>query len=417
MTPAPSFGAAAASSPFAKAPASPAASPFGAAAAPLSPAPLQGPLAGAAANAAAAPSAPGTVVTLPEAPADSVSCLRFCAGADLLAASAWDGTVRVWDLRSGAAAARHAATYTHAKPAMSVALAPSGERVVSGGADRAVRAFDLSSGQLGLIGEHKDAVSCVAVSADMPQVVLSGSWDRTLVCWDLREGPASVQQVSLNEKVHDLDVRWPFALVGGASPGQALLFDVRKAKGALTSTVCKTSQHLAGHPPRCVALFPKGLYDKGDSSGFCVGAYEGRVGVHFGPTTAAAPATGSKEWGDDFTFKCHRTPAATGGGAVQVYAVNALAFNPRASEQLATAGADGEVWMWDLKRRMAVHKPLVPRPAGAEVVGVPSISFSSSGTLLAYAFSDDWTAGEERYQRLCTAGHSNAVKVIAVPEA
>ena len=152
----------------------------------------------------------------------------------------------------------------------------------------------------------------VAVSADMPQVVLSGSWDRTLVCWDLREGPASVQQVSLNEKVHDLDVRWPFALVGGASPGQALLFDVRKAKGALTSTVCKTSQHLAGHPPRCVALFPKGLYDKGDSSGFCVGAYEGRVGVHFGPTTAAAPATGSKEWGDDFTFKCHRTPAATG---------------------------------------------------------------------------------------------------------
>ena len=283
-------------------------------------------------------------MTLPEAPADSVSCL-LCAGADLLAASAWDGTVRVWDPRSGAAAARHAATYTHAKPAMSVALAPSGERVVSGGADRAVRAFDLSSGQLGLIGEHKDAVSCVAVSADMPQVVLSGSWDRTLVCWDLREGPASVQQVSLNEKVHDLDVRWPFALVGGASPGQALLFDVRKAKGALTSTVCKTSQHLAGHPPRCVALFPKGLYDKGDSSGFCVGAYEGRVGVHFGPTTAAAPATGSKEWGDDFTFKCHRTPAATGGGAVQVYAVNALAFNPRASEQLATAGADGEV-MW-----------------------------------------------------------------------
>ena len=165
---------------------------------------------------------------------------------------------------------------------MSVALAPSGERVVSGGADRAVRAFDLSSGQLGLIGEHKDAVSCVAVSADMPQVVLSGSWDRTLVCWDLREGPASVQQVSLNEKVHDLDVRWPFALVGGASPGQALLFDVRKAKGALTSTVCKTSQHLAGHPPRCVALFPKGLYDKGDSSGFCVGAYEGRVGVALG---------------------------------------------------------------------------------------------------------------------------------------
>ena len=110
-----------------------------------------------------------------------------------------------------------------------LALAPSGERVVSGGADRAVRAFDLSSGQLGLIGEHKDAVSCVAVSADMPQVVLSGSWDRTLVCWDLREGPASVQQVSLNEKVHDLDVRWPFALVGGASPGGMPLDDLLTA--------------------------------------------------------------------------------------------------------------------------------------------------------------------------------------------
>ena len=53
----------------------------------------------------------------------------------------------------------------------------------------------------------------------------------------------------------------------------------------------------------------------------------------------------------------------------------------------------------------------------ADRVGVPSIAFSSSGALLAYAFSDDWTAGEERYQRLCTAGHSNAVKVIAVPEA
>ena len=59
-----------------------------------------------------------------------------------------------------------------------------------------------------------------------------------------------------------------------------------------------------------------------------------------------------------------------------------------------------------------------PQRRHALAVGVAVVHLeASSGTLLAYAFSDDWTAGEERYQRLCTAGHSNAVKVIAVPEA
>lgn len=74
-------------------------------------------------------------MALSSPPSDSVSDLSFCAGADLLAAASWDGTVRLWDVKGGGGGASPSpiATYCHQGPVLCTAWEPtSGELVYSG---------------------------------------------------------------------------------------------------------------------------------------------------------------------------------------------------------------------------------------------------------------------------------------------
>ena len=151
-----------------------------------------------------------------------------------------------------------------------------------------------------------------------------------------------------------------------------------------------------------------------DGGGYAAGSYDGRVGVQFWPNAKPPPASAGMtkqqeqlaKWGENFSFKCH--PKST-----TRYAVNALVFHPKRSEHVATAGADGEVCIWDIKKRERVVV-LVP---GNPKVGVASIDFSAGGERLAYASTDDWTKGEERYKELSAAGFRNEVRLVSVPRA
>jgi WD40 repeat protein len=103
----------------------------------------------------------------------------------------WSGEVRAWSLPGGGGGGGEAVlTYDHGAPALSVAWEGGGATLFSGGADGTVRSVDMGTGSLGVAGEHGAPVSCVRTESsgggELRSCVLSASWDKSLVCWDLR---------------------------------------------------------------------------------------------------------------------------------------------------------------------------------------------------------------------------------------
>ena len=134
-----------------------------------------------------------------------------------------DGTVRVWDLASGAP--RGEPVRGHKGWVWSIALGTLDGRpvVVSGGRDGTVRVWDLASGAPR--GEplrgHDDWVSSVALGTlDGRPVVVSGGSDGTVRVWD--EGGA-VLSVRIGSSVQALAFAKLGAVAVGAARGLLLL--------------------------------------------------------------------------------------------------------------------------------------------------------------------------------------------------
>ena len=93
------------------------------------------------------------------------------------------GTVEVWDL---AAQKRRAVLKASAGDVWSVAFAPDGKTLVSGGGDwrqpGEVRLWDTAGWQEKVALKHTGEVLCVAVAPD-GRGLAAGSWDRTIRLW------------------------------------------------------------------------------------------------------------------------------------------------------------------------------------------------------------------------------------------
>gem|GEM_PF-3660069 len=96
-----------------------------------------------------------------------------------------DGTVRVWNRRSG----EERATLTgHTGGVQAVVVTPDGEEVVSGSVDGTVRVWNRRSGEeRATLTGHTGGVRAVAVTPDGEEVV-SGSVDGTVRVWNRRSG-------------------------------------------------------------------------------------------------------------------------------------------------------------------------------------------------------------------------------------
>jgi mRNA export factor len=293
---------------------------------------------------------------VPEAPGDGISSLAWSPTSNILAASSWDKSVRIWEINPQGIQARMA--YQHEAPVLCCAFSKDGQRIVSGGCDNKVKMKTLATQQEQQIGQHDAAVKEVAVVDEMNMVV-SGSWDKTLRFWYCQQ-PTPVATLTLPERCYAMDMKYPLLVVGCAER-HLLVYNLQDIQR--NPAPYKQGQTALKMQTRTVCCFP-------DKTGYAVGSIEGRCSIaHIEDTSK------------NFAFKCHRSNE-------EIFAVNSIDFHPTMGT-FSTAGGDGTFVFWDkenrqrLKQFNSCHYPVT---AG---------KFNAPGDLFAYAVSYDWSKGHE----------------------
>eukprot|EP00928_Gymnodinium_smaydae_P055128 TRINITY_DN38738_c0_g1_i1.p1 TRINITY_DN38738_c0_g1~~TRINITY_DN38738_c0_g1_i1.p1 ORF type:complete len:359 (+),score=92.43 TRINITY_DN38738_c0_g1_i1:87-1163(+) len=293
---------------------------------------------------------------VPEMPSDGISCLSWSPAANIFAAGSWDKSVRVWEVTPQAVAPR--LMYNHEAPVLCCGFSRDGQRIVSGGCDNKVKMKILQTQQEQQIGQHDAPVKEVFVVDDMNMVV-SGSWDKTLRFWNCQQ-PTPVATLQLPERVYSMDVKYPLLVVGCADR-HLLVYNLQNIQH--NPAPYKQIQTALKLQTRCVSCFP-------DKTGYAVGSIEGRCSIAWVEDTSK-----------NFAFKCHRSNE-------EIFAVNSIDFHPTMGT-FATAGGDGAFVFWDkenrqrLKQFNSCHYPIT---AG---------KFNAAGDMYAYAVSYDWSKGHE----------------------
>ncbi|EJW87768.1 nucleoporin-17 [Wuchereria bancrofti] len=317
-------------------------------------------------------------IEVPSPPDDTVEALKFnpqIAGQPvLLVSGSWDSVIRVWQIsESGQCEAKAQQNVTG--PVLDLDWLDDGTKIFIASADKQVRVWDLASNQMAVVGTHDEPVrKCHWIKAPNYSCLMTGSWDKTLRFWDMRQLPtqASLATVQLGERVYCSDVLFPMSIVGLANRRMKIYrLDNEPSEVKDIETPLK-------YQSRCASIFK----DKttGLPTGYALGSIEGRVAIQY--VEAANPK-------DNFTFKCHRSPELI-NGFQEIYAVNDIAFHPSYGT-LATVGSDGRISFWDKDARTKL-KTSDPLPAP-----VTRCVIHPSGQMMAYAIGYDWSKGHEGY--------------------
>lgn len=117
-----------------------------------------------------------------EGHADFVSDVAISNTGDYAVSASWDRALRLWNLKTGESIVKFQG---HTKDVLTVAFSPCNRQIVSGGRDGALIMWNVKGERMGKADAHKDWVSCVRFSpATSNPVIVSGSWDNTVKVWD-----------------------------------------------------------------------------------------------------------------------------------------------------------------------------------------------------------------------------------------
>jgi mRNA export factor len=246
--------------------------------------------------------------------------------------------------------------------------------------------MDLNSNQTMALEAHSSPVRSVRFvtvpSANAP-VIASGSWDKTVRYWDMRQ-PQPIATLQLPERVYSMDARGPL-LAAGTADNQLHLVNLanplqiwKSVKSPLSPQISSVSVSAGG-------------------SRWAIGGIEGRAAAQvadekdkryvLSPVPRSSIQTDPPSSLSDLTFKCHRETSTTTKNQTDVYAVNAVCFSPTHKDVLATAGSDGTYNVWDIVGRCRLRS--FPKVRGP----ITALGFTRDGMALAYAVGYDWSKG------------------------
>uniref|UniRef100_A0A1D1Z8A6 Mitotic checkpoint protein BUB3 n=1 Tax=Anthurium amnicola TaxID=1678845 RepID=A0A1D1Z8A6_9ARAE len=295
-------------------------------------------------------------------PSDGVSNLRFSNHSDHLLVSSWDKSVRLYDASANVLKGE----FMHNGPVLDCCFHDDTSGF-SASADHMVRRYVFSAGKEDILGRHAAPVRCVDYSYATGQVI-TGSWDKTLKCWDPRgasgEDHTLVGAYPQPERVYSLSLVG-HRLVVATAGRHVNVYDLRNM-----SQPEQRRESSLKYQTRCVRCYPNG-------TGFALSSVEGRVAMEFFDLSEAGQAK-------KYAFKCHRKSEA---GRDTVYPVNTIAFHPIYGT-FATGGCDGYVNVWDGNNKKRLYQ------FSKYPTSIAALSFSRDGGLLAVASSYTFEEGD-----------------------
>jgi len=294
-------------------------------------------------------------------PFDSVSSVRFSpTNPSHLLVTSWDATVRFYDVNT-----REQKSKFDQRAAVLTCCFEDASHAFSGGLDTYVKGLELETEKSFHLGNHDDSISSMNYSKDA-NVLITGSWDRTIKFWDPKSTNSQPQSsYTLPERVYHMDLVNNTLVVALASR-LFHIYDIRNMKEPISER--ESSLKFMTRALACMV----------NGQGYATGSVEGRIAVEY---FDSSPQVQEQK----YAFKCHRQ---TIDDVDHVWPVNSLAFHP-VYNTFASAGSDGIVSIWDHQSKKRLRQyPKYDSP-------VPSIAFNSDGTKLAVAVCNTWDEGEE----------------------
>lgn len=300
-------------------------------------------------------------IECPDGPTDGISAVTWHSDKNLLACSSWDKTLRLYDVNVDRYEVPQESVDTHTVKVFQAPVLCCGfskTHVISGGCDNLVHANELGSGgSESFVGKGHTAPVKEVFWVQGLSYILSGSWDKTLKFWDMRDPNGCVATIDLPEKVYSMDLRDDTLVLGLAERRlQVYNLSMLQRMGNKVGPV-KDGETALKLQTRCVSCFP-------DKKGYAVGSIEGRCSIAYLDTPSS-----------NFAFKCHRSTD-------EIFAVNAICFHP-VHGTFCTAGADGNFVFWDKDNRQRL------KAFNSCNAPITSAKFNAKGDLFAYGVSYD----------------------------
>ncbi|KAK5984834.1 Protein-tyrosine phosphatase [Trichostrongylus colubriformis] len=136
-------------------------------------------------------------------PDDTVQVLRFSPNPNekpLLAAGSWDGVVRVWMVNDNGQCEGKAQQNIPA-PILDLSWTDDGTKIFIAAGDKEVRLWDLASNQVAVVGTHDGPVkTCHWIKGNNYSCLMTGSWDKTLRFWDMRQLPTQSSLANITHR-------------------------------------------------------------------------------------------------------------------------------------------------------------------------------------------------------------------------
>ncbi|KAJ1772052.1 hypothetical protein EV179_001345 [Coemansia sp. RSA 487] len=199
-----------------------------------------------------------------------------------------DKAIRLCNAQSG----RLVQTYEgHGWAIQDLAVSSDSTRMASCGGDRSIFLWDVETAQVNRkFAQHQQRVDCVALNSDA-SIVVSGSFDKTVMVWDARSSQRAPLQVLSESRDSVSSVRLTDKeIIAGSIDGSVRIYDIRAGKLLVNTLDC---------PVVSVAAMPSGVKAFNDTGCLLVGCMDGSIQLlehHTGTSLGAFSGHQCKEY-------------------------------------------------------------------------------------------------------------------------